>query len=122
MKYEIKTVEFTKANYVGLTIKFEQYKERQWHVEHDKQVWSKPKYRVVISHIMHDQYDDSTDHNKSRDACRIGQFKLKTEYFYSKSAIEGAALFEAVRNKVRNLGEFRNLNKGKIPDYRDEPK
>ncbi len=114
---EIKTVEFTKANYVGLTVKLEQYKEKEFQ-RHGQWKWGDPKYRVAVSYIAHDvgQFD-LMDTDKER----IDKFELKTKYFYGESVIEASALFEAIRNKVRNLGEFRNLNKRKIPDYRDEP-
>lgn len=99
-----KNNEILKANFVGLTVTLR--------VSNDGH-----GYTVEVQYL---QYRNKGDWPSSlpRQA-EYDMFTLEKKKWHFINIIEAAGKFEKVRNNVRNLGEFRNLNKGKIPDYRD---
>lgn len=114
-EYEVKTF-MSKGNYVGLTVELSQVKTKLYH----RDTWSKPFYKVVVKYIV---FKEAGDWEKgSSRQFEEDSFELKEQVWKYDKPIEAAGKFEKIRNQVRHLGEFRNLNKGKIPDYRDEPK
>lgn len=94
----------SKGNYVGLTIVLKQDKS-------DGRVG----YRIILQYINYDRI--GWDHKGNID----DYFSVKRQDWFFENPSEAMAQFQKIRNQVRGLGEFRNLNKGKIPDYRDSP-
>jgi len=91
----------TKANYVGLTIEVKQVKEQGDIV-----------YEVTVQYLAR-AWDNYTE--------RDDMFTLEEKTWKYSSAMEAMGKFNYIKNQVRNMGKFRNLNSGKIPDYRDAP-
>lgn len=90
----------TQANYVGLTIDLKQVKDPDL------------KYRVTVKYLAKafHNYVEVTD-----------EFEVRLQMFSYDSLVEALGKFNKIKNQVRHLGQFRNLNSKKLPDYRDEP-
>ena len=99
----------SKGNYVGLTIELEQVKPKELMYRHESM------YKIVLQYIDYNQI--GWDHGDEID----DHFSVVTKDWFFKNPSEAMAKFQQIRNQVRGLGKFRNLNKRKIPDYRDSP-
>jgi len=109
-----------KGNYCGLTITLST--SRIPSIYENSSI-GKTRYVVTVQYISADPDNRLGSLDSERDSVfhdgRPWKFRMVKKLWYYNNIIEATAWFDKIRKHIRSIGEFRNINKSKIPDKRD---